>query len=90
MSDLVGNPEDRFSRVAAPLCLGILILSAQDENFMLRVCAMYTPLNPNFYKEKIGFAGDIPNFLIFDPKHTLWVHVLVRTCTHNVCFEGKH
>ena len=37
-------------------------------------------------------CNEYPFFLIFDPKHTLWVHVsgeAVLTCTHNVCFEQK-
>ena len=38
---------------------------------------MYTPLNPTFIWEKTGACRGIPNFLIFDSKHTL--RVLVRT-----------
>ena len=40
-------------------------------------CNVY-PLKPHFYR-KAGVCRDIPNFLIFDPKHTLWV--LVRTAS---------
>ena len=36
------------------------------------------PLKPHFYK-LTGVCRGIPNFLIFDPKHTLWV--LVRTAS---------
>ena len=42
------------------------------------VPAMYTPLNPTFI-EKTGVCRGTPIFLIFDPKHTLWV--LVRTAS---------
>ena len=37
---------------------------------------MYTPLNPKFYIEKMGFAnfaGFFPIFLIFYPKYRLCV-----------------
>ena len=39
------------------------------------------PLEPHFYIEKLGYAGIylIPIFLIFAPKHRLWV--LVRTAS---------
>ena len=39
---------------------------------------------------KTGVCRGIPNFLIFEPKHTLRVLVRVLTCTHSVCFELKH
>ena len=29
--------------------------------------------NEHFYIAKLGFTGGIPIFLIFDPKHGLWV-----------------
>ena len=40
------------------------------------VRAMYTFLNP-LLQRKTGVCWGIPNFLIFDPKHALWI--LVRT-----------
>ena len=42
------------------------------------------PLTPHFYIVKLGFTG-VYIFLIFAPKHRLWVHVTeaVLTCTHN-------
>ena len=49
----------------------------------------YIPLKPHFYIAKLGYAG-LYLFLIFVPKHRLWV--LVRTAspsTHNLCFEQK-
>ena len=52
-------------------------------------CNVY-PLEPQFYIEKLGFEGVYLFFLIFDPKHTLWV--LVRTAStrrYNLCFEQK-
>ena len=46
------------------------------------------PYTPLLYS-KTGVWRDIPIFLIFAPKHRLWV--LIRTevlmCTHNLCFE---
>ena len=48
------------------------------------------PLIPHFYIVKLGFTG-VYFFVIFAPKHRLWV--LVRTasvrCNHNLCFEQK-
>ena len=47
------------------------------------------PLTPNFYIVKLGFAG-VYIFLIFVPKHRLWVLVeAVLTCIPNQCFEQK-
>ena len=49
------------------------------------------PLTPHFYIVKQGFTG-VCMFLIFTPKHRLWVLVRtasVLTCTHNLCFEQK-
>ena len=37
------------------------------------------PLKPHVYIAKLGFAVGIPIFLIFAPKHRLWV--LVRTAS---------
>ena len=49
------------------------------------------PLTPHFYIVKLGFTG-VYFFLIFAPKHRLWVLVTeaVLTCTHNQCFEQKY
>ena len=53
------------------------------------------PQIPRFYS-KIGVCRGIPFFLIFAPKHRLWVHVRTAsarrflTCTHNLCFEQKY
>ena len=44
----------------------------------------YTPL----VYSKTCINGGIHYFLIFALKYTLWV--LVRTCTHNICFEQKN
>ena len=41
-------------------------------------CNVY-PLEPHFYTTKNGVCRGIPNFLIFAPKHRLWV--LVRTAS---------
>ena len=55
---------------------------------------MYTPCTPLLYS-KTGVCGGIPIFLIFAPKHRLWVLVrtasreAVLTCTHNLCFGAK-
>ena len=46
------------------------------------------PLIHHFYIVKFGVAGAKPNFLIFDPKHRLWVLVrAILTCIHNLCFS---
>ena len=53
------------------------------------------PLEPHFYIEKLGFSGVyLHTFLIFAPKHRLWVLVrttgeAVLTSTHNLCFGAK-
>ena len=49
------------------------------------------PDTPLLYSEN-GVCRAIPMFLIFDPKHRLWVHVggVVLTCTHNQYWEQKH
>ena len=56
---------------------------------------LYTPLNPT----NSGMQG-MPNFLIFDRKHTLWPRFVgtrqnhlgevILMCTHYVCFERKY
>ena len=47
------------------------------------------PLEPHFYLEKLGFAGVYLFFLIFAPKHRLWL--LVRTASLFLLeiFKGK-
>ena len=69
-----------------------------DSMLPKHVREIFTPLKPHFYIEKLGFAGVYLFFLIFDPKHRLWVLVrtamarqfeAVLTCTHNLCFEQK-
>ena len=45
------------------------------------------PHTPLLYG-KTGVCRGITIFLIFAPKHRLWV--LVITCTHNLCFEQKY
>ena len=42
-------------------------------------------------RAKNGVCKGISIFLIFAPKHRLWVlvRVLTCTCTHNLCFEQK-
>ena len=49
-------------------------------------CDIY-PLRPHFYIVKLGFTG-VYIILIFALKHILCV--LVRTCTHNICFAQKY
>ena len=40
------------------------------------VRVVYTPVNPTFIsKKKTGVCRGISTFLIFAPKHRLWVHV---------------
>ena len=64
--------------------------------FLLKICFIRItclcntyPLIPHFYVEKLGYAGV---YLIFTPKHRMWVHIrtaceAVLMCTHNLCFE---
>ena len=47
----------------------------------------FDPLKPHFYIVKLGFKGVYIIFLISAQKYRLWV--LVRTSTHNICFEQK-
>ena len=48
---------------------------------------MYTPYIPLLYSKSGVYMG-IHYLLIFALKHIVWV--LVRTCTHNICFELKY
>ena len=51
---------------------------------------------PPFLYSKTGVCRGIPNFLIFDPKHTMWVVVrnrlgeAVLMCTHKVSFKQNY
>ena len=45
----------------------------------MSVKCTYTPVNPTFIYRKTGVCRGIPNFLIFDPKHTLWVLVRIAS-----------
>ena len=66
-----------------------IVLASPDHQENMSV-QLKSPRTPLLYRENWVCRG-IPNFLIFDPKHTLWV--LLRTasaCTHNVCFELKY
>ena len=60
MSDMVGNPEDRFSRVAALTITSILMLSRY---LVIGLSIMKTcpcnvyPLEPQFYIAKLGNRG---------------------------------
>ena len=45
--------------------------------FVLHASGKHVPKKPHLHIEKTGVCRGIHNFLIFDPKHTLWV--LVRT-----------
>ena len=57
-----------------------------QENMSVKCVPPYTPL---LYR-KTGVCRGIPIFLIFAPKHRLWVlGEAVLTCTHNLCFEQK-
>ena len=63
--------------------------SVKDGESHIRItcpCDLY-PLAPHFYIVKLGVTGVYIFFLIFALKHRL--SVLVRTCTHNQCFEQK-
>ena len=60
MSDLVGNPEDRFSRVAAQLI-------RHQDNMSVKCVPPQTPL---LYC-KTGVNRGMPIFFIFAPKHRL-------------------
>ena len=110
MSDLVGNPEDRFPRVAAQfscvsfvsnsmcqlLCcecfkitsihmavlpdIMVLLHKTLTDIFIRKPCPCNVyRLEPHFYIAKLGYAGVYLFFLIFAPKHRLWV--LVRTAS---------
>ena len=63
----------------------LCILGQHQENISVKCIHPYTPL---LYR-KTGVCRGIPIFLIFDPKHRLWVLVsdAVLTCTNDVCFE---
>ena len=39
------------------------------------ISVQYIPIIPHFYNSKIWVCRGIPIFLIFDPKHKLWVPV---------------
>ena len=58
------------------------------------VRVIYTPLSPKFYSKSGEYSQGIPIFLIFAPKHRLWV--IIRTASSrrflrvpNLCFEQK-
>ena len=52
MSDLVGNPEDRFSRVAAQILESVTVECESYVEMAIKsgkhVRVMYTPSNPTF------------------------------------------
>ena len=48
----------------------------------------FDPLKPHFYIVELGLTGVYIIFRISAQKHRLWV--LVRTSTHNLCFEQKY
>ena len=56
--------------------------TAAPSNTETTVIPSYT-----IYIVKLGFTG-VYTFFYFAPKHRLWV--LLRTCTHNPCFEQKY
>ena len=56
-----------------------------QENISVQYIPPYTPL----IYSKTGIRRGIPFFLIFSPKHRLWVLVRTASCTHNLCFEQK-
>ena len=49
---------------------------------------MHTPLNPTFIYSKTGVCTGIPIFLIFAPKHRLWV-LVARVPTIYVLSKNK-
>ena len=56
-------------------------VGASSGSHIIRItctCNIFLPYTPLLYS-KTGVYRGIPNFLIFDQKHTLWVHVLVKT-----------
>ena len=48
----------------------------------------FDPLKPHFYNSKTGVYRGIHYFSYLCSKHRLWV--LVRTASHNLCFEQKY
>ena len=62
------------------------IIPWHQENMSVKCVPLQTP---HLYS-KTGVCKGIPIFLIFAPKHRLWVlGEAVLSCTHNLCFEQK-
>ena len=62
------------------------IIPWHKENMSVKCVPLQTP---HLYS-KTGVCKGIPIFLIFAPKHRLWVlGEAVLSCTHNLCFEQK-
>ena len=53
MSDLVGNPEDRFSRVAAHIMLGILYFMQNIIRIKNKFCIAWFVYIPEEYENKL-------------------------------------
>ena len=74
MSDLVGNPEDRFAHVAAQIMLVFWLLQVSKSHVQLTEssicirktcpCKLY-PFKPHIYIAKLGYAGLFLFFLFF-------------------------
>ena len=79
MSDLVGNPEDRFSRVEAH----IVQLHVYPVSLRNLAHAIYRHFFSEAKNEK--FIGKSLKLKYFGLKYTLWLHIN----THNVCFGSK-
>ena len=79
MSDLIGNPEDRFSHNEAQISEQSA-LSPPNRGLIMITCPFdLYPLAPHFYIAKLGFTGVFIIFLFLLLKHRLWV--LVRTAS---------
>ena len=70
----------------------IITCAKQNEYHQENMHVKCIPLSTPLLYSKGGVYRGIPIFLIFAPKHRLWVlvrTVSVLTCTHNLTFEQK-
>ena len=69
------------------LCDCNLLVKDDSATSGKHVCVMYTPLHT---QTGVCRGIHVPIFLIFAPKHRLWVlSEAVLMCTHNLYFEQK-
>ena len=98
---LISNPNKDFQNSQVFRGCRFSAIFDKGYNFSSRKHAytILTPLNPTFYKAKLGFTGVYIIFLISAQKHRLWVLVrtassiyaeAVPTSTHNLCFDQKY